>query len=269
MRRGPSSPWLPFPFSPHLIPDGRISRVRLAATASFTGRLPHGPNGSRARSHTPSDQRVIHPASLLVGLAPHGFGSVPECGGRLTATAHREPLCASNGIAVRALRSWHRSASVTPPSSLLRAHAPDRTAPVGFGLPYSFGSLQVASSPCCRATLPDVISAIPVPAPGSVPRHAQAVPLSVSSRLASALPKGQRARLVEHSRNAVSRGGAISGLQPFALVQAPLLAWPTDCSDVQGTCPCRRWAVYAALNLGRYRSQAAVSLRVRIGQLTR
>ena len=78
----------------------------------------------------------------------------------------RAPLHAV-GVAVRALRSRRRSAGVTPPSSLLRAHAPDRSAPVGFGLPYSFGSLQVVSSPCCPAALPDVISAILASAPGS------------------------------------------------------------------------------------------------------
>jgi len=42
VRRVHSSPWLPFPFSPLLIPDGRISRVRLAAAASFTVPLPCG-----------------------------------------------------------------------------------------------------------------------------------------------------------------------------------------------------------------------------------
>ena len=31
--------------------------------------------------------------------------------------------------------------------------------------------------------------------------------------------------------------GKFSGLQPFSNVQAPLLAWPTDCSDVQGSMP--------------------------------
>ena len=91
----------------------------------------------------------------------------------------------------------HGSAGVTPPSSLLRTHAPDRHPPVGFGCPYSSRSLQVVPSPCCTTALPDVISAILVPAPGSVPRHARTVLQSVSSRPSSASPQGQQAWLVE------------------------------------------------------------------------
>ena len=49
--------------------------------------------GLRARSHTPSDRPVVHPASLLVGLDPLNLGSAPEYGCRVTAAAYRESLC--------------------------------------------------------------------------------------------------------------------------------------------------------------------------------
>ena len=107
----------------------------------------------------------------------------------------RAPLhdCGNTALA---LNSWLRSAGVTPPSSLILAHAPDHHPPVGFGLPYSSRSLQVVASPCCMTALPDIISAILAQVPGSLPRHVQAVLSSVSSRLASASPFSQEDRLV-------------------------------------------------------------------------
>ena len=92
------------------------------------------------------------------------------------------------GVTAFAPRSWHWSARVTPPSSLILAHAPDHHTPVGFGRPYSSRSLQVAASPCCMTALPDVISAILVWALESVPRRDCSVLLSDSSRAASASP---------------------------------------------------------------------------------
>ena len=51
------------------------------------------------------------------------------------------------------------SVDVTPPSSLIRTHASDPKAPIGFGYSYSNRSLQVVVTPCCPSALPDVISA--------------------------------------------------------------------------------------------------------------
>jgi len=63
VRRVHISPYLSFPFSPLLIPDGRISRVRLAAAAFHDA--PSVPAaGLSARSHTPAFSRVISIASF-------------------------------------------------------------------------------------------------------------------------------------------------------------------------------------------------------------
>ena len=99
----------------------------------------------------------------------------------------RAPL-RDHGVTAFAPRSRRRSAGVTPPSSLLQAHASNHRPPVGFGFPYSFRSSQVVASPCCTAVFPDVISAILVKSPVSVPRHDATVLLSVSSRVTSASP---------------------------------------------------------------------------------
>ncbi len=56
--------------------------------------------------------------------------------------------------------------------------------------------------------------------------------------------------------------GDFSRLQPFVYLQAPLLARPSGCSDLQF--PFGHRALYTAQYLYRHRIQAAASLRVRI-----
>ena len=51
------------------------------------------------------------------------------------------------------------SEGVTPPSQLLRAHAPDQIPPHPSVSALKAGSLQVAVSPCWEMALPDIISA--------------------------------------------------------------------------------------------------------------
>ncbi len=188
MRRVHSSPLLPFPFSPPLIPDGRISRVRLAATA-FHDAPSAAATGLSARSRTPAVSHVIGLASFRALLYPCFPALNPATVPRVNHCPPRAPLHVC-GVPASVLHSRHRSAGVTPPSSLLRAHASNRRPPVGFGFPYSFRSLQVVASPCCTTVFPDVISTFLVRSPGSLPRHDAAVHLSVSSRSTSASPFG-------------------------------------------------------------------------------
>jgi hypothetical protein len=56
------------------------------------------------------------------------------------------------------MRSGITSEGTTPPSSLLRAHAPHQT-PLAVLVSLYHESLQVATSPCWRMVVPDVISA--------------------------------------------------------------------------------------------------------------
>ncbi len=127
------------------------------------------------------------------------------------------------------------SVGVTQPSSLFLAHAPDQNPHTEFGCPYFDMSLQVATSPCWKMALPDVISAIFVWALGSVPRHDPTVLFFRFFPLDIGLPLGSRrsARKIFPQRSFV--WGRISGLQSFVYLQAPILAWPTDCSDLQGS----------------------------------
>ncbi|MCD6196951.1 MAG: hypothetical protein J7K15_00060 [Deltaproteobacteria bacterium] len=58
------------------------------------------------------------------------------------------------------MMSCTTSEGITPPSSLILAHAPDQNPLSDFGYPYFRESLQVVISPCWEMALPDVISAI-------------------------------------------------------------------------------------------------------------
>jgi hypothetical protein len=62
-------------------------------------------------------------------------------------------------VHVHVMMSCTMSAGITPPSSLLRAHAPVLHPPAASVEPSDSGSMQVAVSPCWEKDLPDVISA--------------------------------------------------------------------------------------------------------------
>ena len=123
------------------------------------------------------------------------------------------------------------SVGVTPPSSLLRAHAPNQKAPIGFGCPYSDRSLQVVVTPCCQMALPDVISAnlflrARTPTPAALGVH-----LLVSSPKTSAFPEksaGRRSR--ENPCFSNFSMGDLSRLQSFVYLQARRLARHPSCS---------------------------------------
>jgi len=141
----------------------------------------------------------------------------------------RAPLPAK-GVTSRGVVSRTTSEGITPPSTLIRTHAPDQIPPAGFSCPYYGGSLQVVASPCWEMVLPDVISAILAWVLGPLPRNVLPVHLPVSSRKASASPQSPEARHANNPRNAISTGNGFSELQSFHYVQAPMLARPPDCT---------------------------------------
>jgi hypothetical protein len=99
----------------------------------------------------------------------------------------RAPLH-DQGVTSFAVVSWTTSAGVTPPSSLLWAHAPVLNPPVASGLPSGSESLQVVTSPCWEEDLPDVISAHPSLRAWTPTPAARGVHLPVSSSTTSAFP---------------------------------------------------------------------------------
>lgn len=103
----------------------------------------------------------------------------------------------------------------------------------------------------------------------SLPRHDPTVLFVRFFPLDIGLPLGSRGSARGKFPQRSFMWGNISRLQPFVYLQAPILVWPTDCSDLQGPCPFGHRAVYTGQYSYRYRSRTPVSLRVRTGQLTR
>ena len=146
----------------------------------------------------------------------------------------RAPLRAP-GVTHCAATSSVASAGVTPPSSLIRTHAPDQNPPADFGFPYFGRSLQVVASPCWELALPGVISAILAWVLGPLPRSAPSVHLLVSSRRASASPQTAQVRRARQPPQCSFNDVNISGLQSFLYVQAPILARPPGCTHRCGS----------------------------------
>ena len=110
----------------------------------------------------------------------------------------RAPLPAK-GVTFCCAMSCTASEGATPPSSLLRAHAPDQDPLTGFGCPYSDESLQVATSPCWELALPDIISAILAWVLGPLPRSVLQVRLLASSLETTASPQTSQVRHTKRS----------------------------------------------------------------------
>ena len=86
-------PYFTFLLSPPRIPDGRISRVRLAAVAAFPKEPSHTKRSLSTRLHTPL-------YSMVITLARHAKKKVhcdpvlsPDSVDSAMSTTHREPLC--------------------------------------------------------------------------------------------------------------------------------------------------------------------------------
>ena len=177
-----------------------------------------------------------HPSPLRSLLRPFAAPHRPQisstesgCAGTPTAAECPEPLCptsfpvgATSGVA---------SEGVTPPSSLLRAHAPDLV---------PLGAFELARQPRvfagCRQSLLG-------PGPS---RHCLCNPCVGAwtltppspSGACPVLPQGPRPRVTvttlggqKYPCHATSTGNRISGRQSFASLQAPTLARAPDCAD--------------------------------------
>ncbi len=172
----------------------------------------------------------------------------------------RAPLLAPGVTSYDAV-SRTPSEGITPPSSLIRTHAPDKNPLAGFGCPYSGKSLQVVVSPCWEMALPDVISAIRVWVHGPLPRSAPSVRLPVSSRRASASPQKSQVRHARPPSQCNFDDGTLSRLQSIRDVQAPILARPPGCTHRCGSKPTGRpGRVHHAMDMG-LPPRTVVSLR--------
>ena len=228
------SPWSTFLFSPLLIPDGRISRVRLAAVAISPSNLPLRIRGLSTRLHTPLDGMVIssarHPGRVHSRPALSPAVLPLRCPLLTESLFARERALPPPGTA-----SWHCFSRCCPtfiapigscarPKSSCRLRLSlVRQVFAGCYEPLLDGgpSRRYLCDPCTGAW----VRTPPRPSSAGV----RCFPLGIG------LPLGSRGSARGTSRNTAFRGGSFSGLQPFSHVQAPLLAWPSGCSDRQGS----------------------------------
>jgi hypothetical protein len=120
------------------------------------------------------------------------------------------------------------SEGVTPPSSLLRAHAPDHRPPHASVVPRSWGLCRLSRVPAGLWPFPTL--SLP-----SVWRCLDPYPAVFVRCTYPFLPQRQRPHVTgntfgtrENPCKAISTGSVVSGLQSFAHVQAPPLARPPD-----------------------------------------
>jgi hypothetical protein len=160
------------------------------------------------------------------------------------------------------------SEGITPPSSLLRTHAPVQEPPFSFGSRLVKGSLQVVTSPCWLLDLPGVISADP--SLGVWTR----TPVVFHGALARFFPWTHRPSPsfkwigfpTISSRKATSHGIFFSGLQSFRYVQTPRFArHPGRSCPSYSLCSCD---FYFRASHDSLPHHAPDMLNVRIRQLT-
>jgi len=133
----------------------------------------------------------------------------------------------AQGVTSCAVVSSTTSERVTPPSSLILAHAPDQMSLIDFSCPYFDESLQVAVSPCWQMALPNVISVIFVKVLVPLPRGVSLVQLTVTSQRTSA---SRQARHVRHTQTIpvmqFQLGGLFRGCSNSFMFRLPYLLDP-------------------------------------------
>ena len=153
VQRVPSSAIAHVSASPPLIPDGRISRVRLAAAACPQRTFPTIPRLKRSLVYTPripgytSSSTSSEVCTMHLALSPDGVSSV-------TPATYREPLRLRWVLPTIRVTSRVPSESITPPSTLLRAHAPDHIPPTFISLPPAMGLCRLSQVPAGTWSFP-------------------------------------------------------------------------------------------------------------------
>ena len=230
-RRGPQSDSHGHVSSgPPTIPDGRFSRVRFwpRLCTPFSGsRSSQAVKGSSDGTRTPPTSIVHLPPRSDPG-PPRTPSTASGCGpSRRNRRVPRAPLPAG-GVTRDGAASRAASGDVTPPSKLVRAHAPVPPPLIAFGLPYASSLRRLLPSPAGRGTFPTL-------SPGSLRRRLDPYPAVPPRCIHPFLPWGRRPHVTgntfgtrEYPCDATSTWSRISGLQSFADVQSPPLARPPD-----------------------------------------
>jgi hypothetical protein len=144
------------------------------------------------------------------------------------------------------------SEGVTPPSSLLRTHAPDQNPPVVFGFPYSTGPRRLLPAPAGKWSFPtlslqsfhrclDPYPGMPLWCPRPfLPRESQPHPRCTEFGASTT------------RRNATSTATLFRGGSHFVMFRLPCLLAPQVAPTAQARCPAGSRDVYATQWTGSY-----------------
>jgi hypothetical protein len=161
------------------------------------------------------------------------------------------------------------SEGVTPPSSLIRAHAPDQNPPVVFGSPYWTGLCRLLPVPAGRWSFPTLSLQ-------SVHRRLDPYPGMPLWCICPFLPRELQPHprctgfgASDNRRNATLTTTPISRRQSFRYVQAPMLASPPGCTYRAGTTAYGQPERLRHAMDWKLPSRTVVSLHDRNGQLSR
>jgi hypothetical protein len=160
------------------------------------------------------------------------------------------------------------SEGVTPPSLLLRTHAPDQNPPILFGSPYSMGPCRLSPVPAGWWSFPTLslqsIHRCLDPYPGMplwcprpfLPRELQPHPRCTDFGASSIPPQCN------------FNDDLFTGRQSFRYVQAPMVASPPGCTHRTDSLSCGQPGRLRHAMDWKSPSRTVVSLHDRIGQLS-
>ena len=141
----------------------------------------------------------------------------------------RAPLPATGATSCGVMSST-TSEGITPPSSLIRAHAPDQIPPANFGFPYTAGLCRLSPVPAGRWSFPTLslqsLHGCLDPYPAVFPRGIYPFLTGEHRPHVRSETFGTPNCLCD----ATSTEHAFSGLQSFRYVQAPIFARPPGCT---------------------------------------
>ena len=139
-----------------------------------------------------------------------------------------EPLCPWRALPAHGATSRVASEDITPPSSLIRAHASDQVPPGASVVPRTPG-------PCRLSPVPAGGWPFPTLSLQSLRRRLDPYPAASLECTCPFLPREHRPHATEDAFgtrncpcNATSTGSRISGLQSFVYLQAPTPRWCID-----------------------------------------
>ena len=254
-----------FPQAPHVIPDGRLSRVRLA-TMTLPARPSQWGGGSSARSHTPRTTRFATPLIRALPLSTRlRLCVLWWCPSLIVMAESPFTLLRCYLAGVPCLVLWVALPTHPRYYGLMRQ---TKTLPPPSVVPPSVGLCRLSQVPAGPWPFPALSPRLFPQMPGPIPRRFPWCILPFLPRGHRPSPRWNRLGTPQYPYSDF-RTGMISGLQSFADVQASGFARHPGRSYRNGSVdPLGSRGFYVRASDGLLPPRPSDMLAVRIGQLT-